>query len=197
MPDYSKRTGYAPWSLTREAGVQSATVNGTIDVPQFCQPTIDTGVIDEKGNWQGRKSSDLEFIGLTRAESIANNGSIQVPDTDNIPSVNMFGFTDIFVAFKVSNGGSYAITATVGPDTTSFANLSPVNAGATILRAIPGHSPPDLETAFLEAGTTLTADVWNIFAIYESLANVENIQFKWDNLSGGNSNMEFAFRRIV
>jgi len=37
------RTGYAPWSLTREAGVQSATVDGTIEVPQYIQPTIDTG----------------------------------------------------------------------------------------------------------------------------------------------------------
>ena len=44
MPEqYSKRTGYAPWSLTREAGVQSATVNSDIDVPQFIQPTLDTG----------------------------------------------------------------------------------------------------------------------------------------------------------
>ena len=47
----SKRTGYAPWSLTREAGVQSATVEGTIEVPQNVQPTLSTGFVDEKGNW--------------------------------------------------------------------------------------------------------------------------------------------------
>jgi len=192
-----KRKVYAPFSLTSEAGVAQTPVEGYIDVNQTIYPTVSTGTINENGKWTGVKASDDEFIGLTRAEAVANNGSIQVPDTNNNPSVNMFGFTDIFIALKVSNGGNYAITATVGPDTTRFANLSPVNAGATILRAIPGHSPPDLETAFLEAGTTLTADVWNIFAIYESLANVENIQFKWDNLSGGNSNMEFAFRRIL
>ena len=51
-----ERTGYAPWSLTREAGVQSATVDGTIQVPQYIQPTIDTGFIDEIGNWKGRKA---------------------------------------------------------------------------------------------------------------------------------------------
>jgi hypothetical protein len=192
-----KRKVYAPFSLTSEAGVAQTPVEGYIDVNQTIYPTVSTGTINENGKWTGVKASDDEFIGLTRAEAVANNGSIQVPDTNNNPSVNMFGFTDIFIALKVSNGGNYAITATVGPDTTRFANLSPVNAGATILRAIPGHSPPDLETAFLEAGTTLTADVWNIFAIYESLANVENVQFKWDNLSGGNSNMEFAFRRIL
>ena len=47
----NKRTGYAPWSLTREAGVQSATVNGTIDVTQDVRPNIDCGFVDEKGNW--------------------------------------------------------------------------------------------------------------------------------------------------
>ena len=47
-----ERTGYAPWSLTREAGVQSATVDGTIQVPQYIQPTLDTGFVDEKGNWK-------------------------------------------------------------------------------------------------------------------------------------------------
>ena len=58
------RTGYAPWSLTREAGVQSATVDGTIEVPQYIQPTIDTGFVDIKGNWKGVRSSDEEFIGI-------------------------------------------------------------------------------------------------------------------------------------
>ena len=66
-----ERTGYAPWSLTREAGVQSATVDGTIQVPQYIQPTLDTGFVDEKGNWKGVKSSDEVFIGITKAESIA------------------------------------------------------------------------------------------------------------------------------
>ena len=86
MPDYSKRTGYAPWSLTREAGVQSATVNGTIDVPQTCQPTINTGVIDDKGNWQGVTANDSEFINLQKDEAIG--------DGANIISINII---DVFV----------------------------------------------------------------------------------------------------
>ena len=53
-----ERTGYAPWSLTREAGVQSATVDGTIQVPQYIQPVLSTGFIDENGNWKGTRSSD-------------------------------------------------------------------------------------------------------------------------------------------
>ena len=84
----SKRTGYAPWSLTREAGVQSATVDGTIEVPQYLQPTIDTGFVDIKGNWKGRRSNDEQFIGITKAEGIPNSGEVLFPDTPNHPSIN-------------------------------------------------------------------------------------------------------------
>ena len=56
------REGYAPWSLTRKAGVQSATVDGDIEVPQYIQPVLDTGFVDEKGDWKGIKSSDESFF---------------------------------------------------------------------------------------------------------------------------------------
>ena len=56
------RTGYDPWSLTREAGVQSATVDGTIKVPQNIQPVLSTGFVDYKGNWKGTASSDESFF---------------------------------------------------------------------------------------------------------------------------------------
>ena len=39
----------APWSLAREAGIESATVDGTIEIPQYVQPVLDTGFVDEKG----------------------------------------------------------------------------------------------------------------------------------------------------
>ena len=42
------RKGLAPWSLAREAGIESATVDGTIEVPQYVQPTLNTGFV-EKG----------------------------------------------------------------------------------------------------------------------------------------------------
>ena len=124
MPDYSKRTGYAPWSLTREAGVQSATVNGTIDIPQTCQPTINTGVIDEKGNWQGVKANDEVFIGISKAEGIAISGTVLFPDTNNFPSIDMTGFNDIFIALKSSNTSAFNTQAVMGPDTVRFANLT-------------------------------------------------------------------------
>lgn len=194
MPDYSKRTGYAPWSLTREAGVQSATVNGTIEVPQTCQPTINTGVIDEKGNWQGVKANDEVFIGITKAEGIANGGELLVPDTSNFASIDMTGFSSIFIALKVSNGGGFATEAVMGPDTTPFANLTPVNTASTL---IGNAGTNDFETLFSDGAQAQTADVWNIFYIDTRLANQKNMQFKITNNSGAASDIEFGFMRVV
>ena len=199
MPDYSKRTGYAPWSLTREAGVQSATVNGTIDVPQSCQPTINTGVIDEKGNWQGIKASDQQFIGITKAEGIADDGTALFPDTNNFPSINMTGFSGLFLAFKPTNGdgGGIAVKAVMGPDTEPFANLSPVNANGTIRTNNSQATPDDWEPVFDESGVNMTANVWNIFAIKHILADWQNLQFRITNKTGVVNNIEFGFMRLV
>jgi hypothetical protein len=198
MPDYSKRTGYAPWSLTREAGVQSATVNGTIDVPQTCQPTINTGVIDEKGNWQGVKANDEVFIGISKAEGVANGGDALFPNTPNFPSIDMTGFNDIYFALKPTAGGDYGSEAVMGPDTETFANLSPVNSG-TILRGlvIPFGTATDLEKIYDDAADTMTANVWNIFPILTVLKGQKNLQFKITNNSGSNSDIEFGFMRLV
>ena len=116
MPEhYSKRTGYAPWSLTREAGVQSATVNSDIEVPQVLQPVLNTGFIDEKGDWKGTKSSDEQFIGITKAEAIANGANALFPDTPTHPSIDMTGFANQFLALKPTVAGNVAIAAVMGP----------------------------------------------------------------------------------
>ena len=101
----SERTGYAPWSLTREACVLSATVDGTIKVPQNVQPTINTGFVDEKGNWVGNRSDDNEFRILGTDEQVANGGEVLAPG-GNEPFIDMTGFSDLFIAVKVSNGGN-------------------------------------------------------------------------------------------
>ena len=189
------RTGYAPWSLTREAGVQSATVDGTIEVQQYIQPTIDTGFCDEKGNWKGIKSSDEQFIGLTTAEGIANGGEVLFPDTVNIVSIDMTGFNDIFIALKPSNGGNYAITSVMGPDTTPFANLTPV-AAARSLKGTDGIIG-SLSQLFNDTAEDCQSDLWNIFSIKSVLSNQKNLQFKVVNNSGGSSNIEFGFMRLV
>ena len=194
-----ERTGYAPWSLTREAGVESATVDGTIQVPQYVYPNLDTGFIDEKGVWQGRKSSDRDFIGFTKAESVPNGTTLLFPDTPNFPSINMTGFTGIFLAFKPTDGGGsgFEVTSVMGPDTESFANLTPVDPNAILRSNNSQATPDDWENIFSESGQVMTADVWNIFAIKNILADWQNMQFRVVNNTGSTVNLEFAFMRLL
>ena len=51
----------------------------------------------------------------------------------------MTGYSDILVAVKPSNAGNYACTAIMGPADVSFANLNPVDAGATLLFISPSR----------------------------------------------------------
>jgi hypothetical protein len=192
------RRGLAPWSLAREAGVESATVDGTIEVPQYVQPILSTGFVDEKGDWKGSKSSDKDFIALQIDEAIANGGTILTPsvNADGTWPLDMSGFQDIFIAIKPSNGGNCAISAVMGPDSNSFANLSPVNAAA-VLRGTEPTNPTIIANQLVDSADSLTADVWNIFSIKDGLRNQKLLQFKITNNSGDISTIETAFMRIV
>jgi hypothetical protein len=192
------RRGLAPWSLAREAGVESATVDGTIEVPQYVQPILSTGFVDEKGDWKGSKSSDKDFIALQIDEAIANGGTILTPsvNADGTWPLDMSGFQDIFIAIKPSNGGNCAISAVMGPDSNRFANLSPVNAAA-VLRGTEPTNPTIMANQLVDSADSLTADVWNIFSIKDGLRNQKLLQFKITNNSGDISTIETAFMRIV
>jgi len=50
---------------------------------------------------------------------------------------------------------------------------------------------------FLDSAEALTANVWNIFMIKRSLSNQKLLQFKVTNDSGGNSDIDFAYLRVV
>ena len=195
-----ERTGYAPWSLTREAGVESATVDGTIKIPQYCQPTIDTGFVDEKGNWQGRKSSDRVFIAITKGEGIANGATLLTPteNADGSWPLNMSGFQNLLFAIKVTNTGNYEIKAVNGPDTVPFANLSPVNAG-TAFRGNVDPRSQSMDQVLVDSAENLSvADVWNIFPLKNGrLADIMNLQFSITNNSGDISTIETGFMRLV
>jgi len=194
-----KREGYAPWSLTRKAGVQSATVNGDIEVPQFIQPVLDTGFVDELGNWKGTKSSDESFFISDKALAVANGAAVLFPNTANADFIDMTGFTSLFYAIRPTRGGAVAVDAVMGPDSRSFANLTPVNP-AVILRFCDnseGSSGADLEEVFTDASETLVANVWNIYQIQGRTANQKNLNFNITNNSGGNSDIDFVFMRLV
>tara|TARA_R110000824_G_scaffold130622_1_gene292587 strand:- start:287 stop:874 length:588 start_codon:yes stop_codon:yes gene_type:complete len=192
-----KREAFAPWSLTREAGVQSATVNGTIDVPQVVQPILSTGFVDYKGNWQGAKSNDEQFFGITTHLAVGNGGDTLSPATSDVDHIDMTGFTDIFIAIKPTRAGSVAIKAVMGPDTNRFANLSPVNSGEN-LRGSTTNNPNQVSNLFSDSDEVLTADVWNIIHIgQQELANQKNMQFKVTNNAGGDSDLQIGFLRTV
>lgn len=188
------REGYAPWSLTRKAGVQSATVNGDIEVPQYVQPVLDTGFVDEKGDWKGTKSSDETFFTSDKAQAVANGANVLFPNTADRDFIDMTGFQNLFIAILPTNGGNFAVTAVMGPATHSFANLTPVNAAATLKGAIDRN---DMDTALVDSAEAMTADVWNIFYIGNRVQNQKLLQWNIVNNSGGNSDIDFAYLRIV
>jgi len=190
------RKGLAPWSLAREAGIESATVDGTIEVPQYVQPTLSTGFVDEKGDWKGEKSSDRDFIALRIDEAIANTGTFLTPsvNADGSWPLSMTGYSDIFIAIKPTNAGNYAISAVMGPQAVPFANLSPVNAAANLKGAV---RRSDFDNVLVDSSDSMTADVWNIFIIQDQLKHFKTLQFLITNNSGGISTIETAFMRLV
>ena len=195
-----KRKVYAPFSLTSEAGVAQTPVEGYIDVIQTVFPSVTTGSINENGRWTGVKSDDAEFKGFTKDESIGNGANIQVPTgpTDEDDLINMNGFKNMFIAIKVSNAGNYNITAVMGTGALqNFANLTPVNGNATLRGAVDPRIA-EFGNVLLDGSEALTADVWNIFFIgSDRLQNQRNFQFNITNNSGDNSDIEFAYMRLV
>lgn len=192
-----KRKVYAPFSLTSEAGVAQTPVEGYIDVNQTVYPTVDTGTINENGKWVGVKSSDTQFIGITKAESIPNGSVVLFPDTNNFPRIDMTGFRNMYIAIKPSSGGNYAITGVMGPDTIRFGGLEPVNAAATLRGNVDPRSDV-MNTALGDSTESLTANVWNIFILSNGrYQDHQNVQFKITNNTGSNSDIEFAFMRLV
>jgi len=192
------RRGLAPWSLAREAGVESATVDGTIEVPQYVQPVLDTGFVDENGNWKGVKSSDKDFIAFQIDEGIANGATITAPSVnpDGTWPLDMTGYNDVILAIKPTSGGNYGITAVMGPDSIRFANLEPVDAAAT-LRGLTTTTGANLANTLVDSADSLTANVWNIFMIKRMLSNQKLLMWSIVNNSGSSSDIETAFMRLV
>ena len=109
----------------------------------------------------------------------------------------MTGYNDLFIAIKPTNGGNYAINAVMGPDSVSFANLNPVNAAAD-LKYLSDGLTTTFQNLLSDSAESLTADVWNIFAINRrGFSGQKLLQFKITNNSGGTSNIETAFMRLV
>jgi len=194
------RTGYAPWSLTRAAGVQSATVDGTIEVPQYIQPTLDTGFVDEKGNWKGNKSSDETFNIRSVDEAIPNGTAILTPTTnaDGSWPLDMTGYNHVMIAIKSTAGGNYAIQSVMGPQDADggFGGLTPVDPAVGIEVVYAGNNGFNIGVD--DGVEVVAADVWNFYMVLERLTGQKLLQFKITNNSGGEAaKIETAFMRLV
>jgi hypothetical protein len=192
-----KRKVYAPFSLTSEAGVAQTPVEGYIDVNQVIYPTVSTGAVNENGKWTGVKSDDEDFIGLSRAEAVANGANVAFPDTNNHPTIDMTGFTTLQIAFKASANGQYGVTTRFGPDTIPFANLSPIASGEQI-RIVDNASTVDESIIDDNNVNIALADAWFIVTILaDRCKGQKNMQVFVTNSTGSSSDIEFAFRRLV
>ena len=189
---------FAPWSAETAQGIKTDPVDSNIDVKQQVVPALTVGTINAKtGEWTGVLESDTAFLIDAKHEAVANGAATLSPQAQP-DFIDMTGYTDLFIAIKPTNGGNYGIDAVMGPNTNYFANLEPVNAGTSLKGNATNESAGDnLYVLFDDGSEALTADVWNIFSINSRLSGQKNMQFKITNNSGGNSDITFAYLRVV
>jgi len=186
---------YAPWSRETSDGLITSAVDSHVRVDQQVVPALNVGSIDrDTGVWTGVQVSDKLFSEVTTHLAVGNLAAVLVPATES-DHINMTGFQDIFIAIKPSNGGAFATQAVMGPDTNIVGGLSPVDSGSLLKGNIAGGQ--SFSHHLSDASETLIVDVWNIFSISGNLSNQKNLQFKITNNSGGNSDILFAYMRLV
>jgi hypothetical protein len=187
-----------PFSTRAKEGATDSPLGDFVTVESNIQSTADVGFYDENGKLTGHKSSDREFS-LYQLDSAIPNGQAIISPSEIISGqwpLDMTGFNDLQIAIKPSRGGNYAIEAIMGPDTLSYAGLTPINP-ASALRGNTSEYPVQMVTLLLDSADSLTADVWNIFMVKDTLRNQKLLQFKITNNAGGDSNIETNFMRLV
>ena len=191
---------FAPWSAETAQGIKTDPVDSNIDVKQQVVPALTVGTINAKtGEWTGVLESDTAFLIDAIHEAVGNGGEVLSPQA-HPDFIDMTGYTKIYIAIKPSNAGNVAIKAVMGPSDKYFANLQPVNAGENLRGSNPSATGNAISDLFSDAAESLTADVWNIFIIgatNNELIDQKLLQFKITNNSGGPSNIQFAYLRVV
>jgi len=196
------KTNFAPWSAETAQGIKTDPVDSNIRVRQEVVPAITVGTVNAiTGEWTGVIESDTAFLVDPTHEAVANGAEVLSPQKADHEYIDMTGFNTILLAINPSNAGAYALSAVMGPNTYSFANLTPVNAGQLLKGLINSDTTSsanqNMNNLYVDTAETLVADVWNIFMIEGRLANQKILQFKIANNSGGESNIQFAYQRIV
>ena len=190
-----------PFSTRAKEGATDAPLGDFVNVEQNITSVADVGHYDiNTGRLTGVPTSDRVFIAYEKQDEIANGGVAIAPsaNADGSWPLSMVGYADIFIAVKPSNGGNYAISAVMGPDSNTFMGLTPVNAAAALQGAtFSSGLNAGFDNILVDSAESLTADVWNIYIIQDRLRNQDLLQFKITNNSGGISNIETAFVRFV
>jgi len=195
-PDKIRKV-YAPYSTTGEQ-VGQTPLEGYVDVAQAIYPAVNTGQIGKDGEWSGVTVSDKSFRIDATHEAIPNGATVLSPQTANRDFIDMTGFSDLFIAIKVTNSGNCAISAVMGPETNAFANLTPISAAVRLRgNGVWSGTGTGLGDILIDGTESLSADVWNIFVIQEKLAGQKNMQIRIDNNSGGESDITFAYLKVV
>jgi len=195
------RKSIAPWSERVAEGLIDQPIDSSIQASQTLTAIVDTGFIDQTGTWKGVVSSDSEFSSIQTDIGIANGVAIITPskNADNTWPLDMTGYCDVALALKVSNTGNYAISAIMGPSDLSFGGLTPIDAASNI-RIIDVGSGNDTSfyNALVDAAEGMdNANVWKIFMIKDRLTEQKLLQFKIVNNTGGSTDIQTAFLRIV
>ena len=196
MPD--KRKAYAPFSLITESGVSNAPVEGYIDVNQEIQPIVSTGVVNENGTWVGVKSDDEEFFAFTKAVNVDGGTTFLTPDTSNINHIDMTGFRHFQLAIKCSRSINIKMEALLGPDTDSFANLTPVASGSLLKFA--NQNPvttQSFDNVLRDTSEAISSAGWNIFTILDRATGQKNMVIRVGNEDASAADFEVAYRRLV
>jgi len=195
----ARRTN-SPWSKTYKEGLPTTAVDDHVNVDRTVVGAITTGVIDSAtGQWKGITVTDDAFTVDPTHEAVPNSGTVLSPQATP-DYIDMTGYSDLFFAIKPTNGGNFGIEAVMGPATNYFANLTPINAGAGLKWTWPVDTAGTVtvfQPALSDTSEALTVDVWNIFAVVGRLANQKVLQFKITNNSGGESDIQFAYLRVV
>jgi len=188
-----------PFSTRAKEGATDSPLGDFVTVDQTIVSTADAGFYDRTtGKLTGVLASETTF-NITQVDlAIPNTGEILTPsvNANGTWPLDMTGYNDLFIAINPTRGGNYAIQAVMGPDSNSFANLSPVNP-ASLLRGMTDTRANDIDTLFSDSAEALTADVWNIFSLQKNLKGQKLLQFKITNNAGGEANIETAFMRLV
>jgi len=187
-----------PFSTRAKEGATDAPLGDFVVVDQTITSTANAGFYDKNtGKFEGVLGSDKLFTIDATHEAVPNTGEVLSPQATP-DYIDMTGFSDLFIAIKPSTGGNVAIGAVMGPDSNSFANLTPVNASALLRGALPSRLVDDsMDNMLDDTQEALTANRWNIFSIQNRLSNQKLLQFKITNNSGAESDIDFAYLRVV